>query len=62
MGCPIIIFFKGLEDYLAKWTGTILVVSHQREFLNSVATDIIHLTNKKLDVYKGNYDAFEKIR
>jgi ATP-binding cassette subfamily F protein 3 len=37
-------------------------VSHQRDFLNAVATDIIHLTNKRLEYYRGNYDAFEKIR
>ena len=51
-----------LQDYLSTWEGTILTVSHQREFLNAIATDIIHLHSKKLEVYKGNYDAFEAIR
>jgi len=51
-----------LEEYLLRWPGTLLMVSHQREFLNVVATDIIHLNNKKLDLYKGNYDAYERIR
>ncbi len=50
-----------LEQYLNEWKGTILVVSHQREFLNGVCTDILHLNSKKIDPYKGNYDAFETV-
>ena len=38
------------------------MVSHDRSFLNSVCTDIIHLNNKMLDVYKGNYESFHKTR
>lgn len=37
-----------------------LVVSHAREFLNTVCTDIIHLLSRKLTQYRGNYDTFEK--
>jgi len=51
-----------LEEYLQKWPGTLLIVSHHRQFLTSVATDIIHLFNKKLEHYKGNYDTFEQVR
>lgn len=40
----------------------LLIVSHDRSFLNTVATDIIHLTNRRLDTYRGNYDAFERAR
>ncbi|CAK5081131.1 unnamed protein product [Meloidogyne enterolobii] len=43
-----------------EWTGTILTVSHDRKFLNTVCTDMIHLHSKRLDAYKGNYDNFEK--
>lgn len=50
-----------LEHFLANWKNTLVIVSHQRDFLNTVATDIIHLYNKKLNYYKGNYDAFEQI-
>lgn len=50
-----------LERFLQSWPATLLIVSHQREFLNGVATDIIHLYNKDLTYYKGNYDAFEKV-
>lgn len=51
-----------LEDYLNKWPYTLIVVSHARDFINNVATDIIHLTNTKLYYYKGNYDDFERSR
>ncbi|CAH9133082.1 unnamed protein product, partial [Cuscuta epithymum] len=51
-----------LETYLVKWPKTFIVVSHAREFLNTVVTDIIHLQNRKLITYKGNYDTFERTR
>lgn len=51
-----------LESYLLKWPKTLIVVSHAREFLNSVVTDIIHLHGQKLMMYKGNYDTFERTR
>ena len=45
-----------LEDYLIKTKNTVVVVSHAREFLNTVCTDIIHFFDSKLTYYKGNYD------
>ncbi|EPS74591.1 hypothetical protein M569_00164, partial [Genlisea aurea] len=51
-----------LESYLMKWPKTLIVVSHAREFLNTVVTDIIHLQGKKLNTYRGNYDTFERTR
>ena len=51
-----------LESYLRRWPSTLLVVSHDRDFLNSIATDIVHLWNKKLTMYRGDYDTFEKTR
>jgi ATP-binding cassette subfamily F protein 3 len=51
-----------LENYLNSWDKTLIIVSHQRDFLNAVTTDVIHLQSKKLDFYRGNYDAFEKVR
>ena len=48
-----------LEDHLANsWSGTVIVVSHDRAFLNGVATDILHLHDEKIDSYKGNYEQF----
>ena len=49
-----------LDDYLQKWKKTLLVVSHDQDFLNSVCQEIIHLDDKKLVVYKGNYDTFKE--
>jgi len=48
-----------LEDYLSNCQHTVIVVSHAREFLNIVCTDIIHFKDNKLEYYKGNYDGFE---
>lgn len=51
-----------LEDYLQTWPTTLYVVSHDRMFLDAVATDIIFLHSKDLDYYKGNYTQFEKTK
>ncbi|XP_058082056.1 ABC transporter F family member 3 [Magnolia sinica] len=51
-----------LETYLVKWPKTFIVVSHAREFLNTVVTDILHLHGQKLVSYKGDYDTFERTR
>lgn len=42
------------------WPSTILVVSHDRNFLNAVATDIIHLHSQRLDGYRGDFETFIK--
>lgn len=44
-----------LEEYLTRWKKTLVVVSHDRDFLNTVTTDIIHLHDQKLHMYKGNF-------
>lgn len=51
-----------LEDYLKNFENTLLVVSHARDFLNTVCTDIIHLENEKLTYYRGGYEEFESQR
>lgn len=50
-----------LEEYLQRWKKTLVVVSHDREFLNNVTTDIIHLHDFKLHFYKGNFAQFEEM-
>ncbi|KAL8967085.1 MAG: hypothetical protein Q9197_005626 [Variospora fuerteventurae] len=48
-----------LSNYLQSYPSTLLVVSHDRAFLNEVATDIIHQHSERLDYYKGaNFDSF----
>lgn len=51
-----------LEEYVKNLDYTVIVVSHDRDFLNNVAEEIIHFQDNKLDYYKGNYDQFEKTR
>ncbi|CAM8905921.1 unnamed protein product [Rhodiola kirilowii] len=48
-----------LEEYLCRWKKTLVVVSHDRDFLNTVCTEIIHLHDCKLHFYRGNFDDFE---
>lgn len=48
-----------LEEYLCRWKKTLIVVSHDRDFLNSVCNEIIHLHDMKLQLYRGNFDDFE---
>ncbi|KAJ0022533.1 hypothetical protein NQD34_010023 [Periophthalmus magnuspinnatus] len=51
-----------LENYLQTWASTILVVSHDRNFLNAVVTDIVHLHTQRLDSYRGDYENFIKTK
>lgn len=51
-----------LEQRLKRYPHTALMISHDRDLLNSVCTHILHLSNRKLDLYTGNYDTFEKTR
>ncbi|XP_070207876.1 ATP-binding cassette sub-family F member 3-like isoform X2 [Littorina saxatilis] len=51
-----------LENYLQDWPKTILVVSHDRQFLNAVSTDTLHLHTMRLEGYRGNYEVFHKTR
>ncbi|KAL4318357.1 hypothetical protein GQ457_18G005510 [Hibiscus cannabinus] len=48
-----------LEEYLFRWKKTLVVVSHDRDFLNTVCMEIIHLHDMKLQFYRGNFDDFE---
>jgi ATP-binding cassette, subfamily F, member 1 len=45
---------------LQNWKKTLLVVSHDQDFLNSVCQEILHIEDLKLCYYKGNYDTFKK--
>jgi len=51
-----------LESFLKTYPRTVLLVSHDREFLNGVATGILHLEDATLTLYSGNYDRFERTR
>ncbi len=51
-----------LESYLKSYPGTLLLVSHDRGLLNRAVNRIIHLENRRLTAYTGNYDRFERLR
>ena len=51
-----------LEDWLESYTGTLLLITHDRDFLDNVVKIVVHLDNKKLNEYTGNYSAFERAR
>ena len=51
-----------LENFLAKYARTALVISHDRELLNKSVTSILHLTDLKLHYYTGTYDQFDAER
>lgn len=51
-----------LEQHLKHMAQTLVVVSHDREFLNNVTSDIIHFHNEKLVYYPGNFDSFTRAR
>lgn len=53
---------KWLAEFLKNITFTLVVVSHDRSFLNQICTDVMELHNKKLDYYKGNYDVFVQVK
>ncbi|WP_212524697.1 ABC-F family ATP-binding cassette domain-containing protein [Actibacterium sp. MT2.3-13A] len=51
-----------LENYLTRYPHTVLIISHDRGLLNRAVGAILHLDNRKLTLWPGNYDAFAKAR
>ncbi|PAN20936.1 hypothetical protein PAHAL_3G424600 [Panicum hallii] len=51
-----------LEETLKKFDRILVVISHSQDFLNGVCTNIIHMQNKKLKLYTGNYDQYVQTR
>ena len=49
-----------LEAHIRKYRGTIFVISHDRDFLNTAVTDIAHLQHGKLTMYSGGYEDFQR--
>ena len=47
-----------LEGYLSQWEGAALIVSHDRYFLDRVATTILEMTRTRFETYRGNYSAY----
>ena len=51
-----------LEDWLGRYPGTLLLVTHDRDFLDGVVTTIAHIDQQKIKTYTGNYSQFERER
>ncbi len=51
-----------LESWLTAYRGTLLLISHDRDFLNNICSHIAHLEHQTIQLYTGNYSAFERIR
>lgn len=51
-----------LEQWLRQYQGSIILISHDRDFLDNVVGHIAHLYNQKIELYKGNYSQFEVLR
>lgn len=51
-----------LEQWLQRYDGTLLLISHDREFLDNVVQKVIHIHHQKFDLYSGNYSSFEEQR
>jgi ATP-binding cassette, subfamily F, member 3 len=51
-----------LQDYLARYPRTVLVISHDRDLLDASVDHILHLNDRRLTLYKGNYTSFDRQR
>ena len=51
-----------LENWLRQYPGTLLLISHDRDFLDGICSHIVHLYPKRLTLYKGNYSDYERQR
>lgn len=51
-----------LEGYLKRYPGTLLIISHDRDFLDAVTNHTLHIEHQTLNYYRGNYSAFERMR
>ena len=51
-----------LEDWLKAFPGTLMMISHDREFLDSIVDRILHIENRTIRAYTGNYSQFEQKR
>jgi ATP-binding cassette subfamily F protein 3 len=51
-----------LEDWLKRYQGTLIIISHDRDFLDGIVNVIVHIDERKLKRYSGNYSSFERQR
>ena len=51
-----------LQEWLQRYPGTLMLISHDRDFLDEVVGEILHVEQQRITLYGGNYTAFERIR
>jgi len=51
-----------LEDWLKRYPGTLVIISHDRDFLDEIVNVVVHIDERKLKRYSGNYSSFERQR
>lgn len=51
-----------LESWLQRYDGSLLLISHDRDFIDSVCESVVHIEHQKLNAYRGNYSGFERQR
>jgi len=51
-----------LEEWLKRYAGTLIIISHDRDFLDNIVDRIVNIERQKLDSYSGNYSAYERQR
>ncbi|WP_076538949.1 ABC transporter ATP-binding protein [Shewanella sp. UCD-KL21] len=51
-----------LEGWIKAYQGTLILISHDRDFIDGIVDEIVHVEHTKLNYYKGNYSSFERIR
>ncbi|MBY5993052.1 ATP-binding cassette domain-containing protein [Ferrimonas balearica] len=51
-----------LEGWLKRYDGTLILISHDRDFLDAVVGEVVHVTQQQLHHYPGNYSQFERVR
>jgi ATP-binding cassette subfamily F protein 3 len=51
-----------LQEWLCRYPGTLLLISHDRDFLDAITDHIVHMEQGKVNIYTGNYSVFERMR
>ena len=51
-----------LESWIKSYQGTLILISHDRDFIDAIVDEIVHVEQQKLNYYKGNYTSFERVR
>ncbi|RLV58219.1 ABC transporter ATP-binding protein [Parashewanella curva] len=51
-----------LESWIKSYQGTLILISHDRDFIDEIVDEVVHVEHQKLNFYSGNYTSFERVR